>query len=91
MTKKNKARLGAIVSVLNTATAPSLTELTADPPALETQTANQVVTISVNVEDPDGNLQSVTLDQLRKPGKLESLVALGTLSDDGTAGERVHL
>ena len=55
--EKNKAqKVGAIVSIVNTGTAPLVNELQVTPGELARGIDSQVVTISVMVQDPDGDL-----------------------------------
>ena len=85
--EKNRVKQGAIVSIVNTAVTPVLSELTVTPSILDPQGGSQVVMASVRVQDPNGDLKSVKLDQLTAPGAITLAEKFGRLVDDGTGGD----
>ena len=87
--EKTKARLAARVSIIDLAATPVLSELRVDPPILDPDGGDQLVTISVRVEDPNGDLKNVKLDRLDKPGGFTTAEKLGRLLDDGQGADGV--
>lgn len=85
--EKNRTRQGAIVSIVNTAVTPVLSELTVTPSILDPQGGSQVVMVSVRVQDPNGDLKNVKLDRLTAPGATKRAEKFGRLADDGTGGD----
>ncbi|GEM_PF-3635785 len=94
--ERNQTKRGAIVSIVNQATAPVLSELTVRPSFLNPQGGTQVVVISVRVRDPqedrtigfpNGDLRNVKLYRLSAPGAAKRIEKFGRLLDDGTGGD----
>ena len=66
---KQKVKRGAIVTVVDTAAVPTLSDVVIASAVLEAGSGLQFVTVSVQVVDPDGDLKNVKLEQLAKPGQ----------------------
>ena len=84
---KQKVKRGAIVTVVDTAAVPTLSDVVIAPAVLEAGSGLQIVTVSVQVVDPDGDLKNVKLEQLAKPGKAARMEKFGKLLDDGTGAD----
>ncbi len=82
--EKNKSTLGAIITIGDPATSPTLSSITVDPPALEAGTGVHIVVVSAQVDDPNDDISSVTLNQLHASGKLRVLRTLRSLADNGS-------